>query len=172
MNLRRLVWPVFVPLFAIADAFLLFGSSAAFQLVVIIVFAWVVTGVALTIAVFISEDSNTAPRWQAPVVRFLMSASVAVIAGYYLGGNVHESRAQRARAYVAGVLPELDGYFRVHKKFPNRLSELPNHSGPHGLGLELQYEGDNSEFRFEYPDRGIGIKEWVYSSDVREWRYD
>ena len=144
----------------------------ALLLFVMVIVAWFFTGVALTIEVFVREDGNTVPKWQRPWIRFLSAVSVALIAGYYLGGYVYESRARQVRAYVAEVLPELDDYFRVHGKFPNRLSELPNHSGPHGFRLKLRYERDESEFRFEYSDRSFGMEEWVYSSEVREWRRD
>lgn len=158
-----------VPVVAIFIGLILRGSALSFLLIFGAVPIWMVTGVALTFAVFFSADSNTSPRWQLPWCRFLLRATIAVILGVYLGGQVHRWQERRARAFVEAVLPKLDEYRQRTGAFPEKI-ELAGLGSCPWVGWEpMSYHADADRFEFEYVARWGSWDWWHFHSGSRYW---
>ena len=104
---------------------------------------------------------------------FLFSsiAGGALLLSIGTGSAIHHWQIREARAYVAEMVPILDGYRKQHGRYPDSLAAIAVPDPPALMKDSYSYFEESDSFRFEYWDEAGMMDGYYFDSASREWTY-
>ena len=98
-------------------------------------------------------------------------AGVALLLSIGTGTAIHHWQIHEARAYVAEMVPLLDGYREKHGRYPDTLAALAAPDPPALMQDSYSCSEKSDFFRFEYWDEAGIMAGYYFDSSSREWTY-